>query len=61
MLTVDPDARARLKVSPAGTVKELMLTVVHFTAALTSSKDEMVPVQSLAAGAATTTAARKVS
>ena len=49
MFTVEPVASERLKVSPAGTVKELMLTVVHFTASLTSSRDEMLPVQ-LAAG-----------
>lgn len=59
MLTVVPDARARLKVSPAGTVKELTLTVVHFTAALTSSRDEMVPVQSLELGAVKATEAKK--
>ena len=54
MLTVVPSARARLNVSPAGTVNELMFTVVHLTAAATSSRDEIVPVQSVAAGAART-------
>lgn len=44
-LTVVPAARERSKVLPAGTMKELMLTVVHLTAAATSSKDEMVPTQ----------------
>ena len=44
MLTVVPDARARLKVCPAGTVNELMFTVVHLTAAETSLIDEIVPV-----------------
>ena len=53
MLTVVPSAKSRLNVSPAGTVNELMFTVVHFTAAATSSRDEIVPVQSVAAGAAT--------
>lgn len=55
MFTVVPVARSRLNVSPAGTVKELMFTVVHLTAAATSSKDEIVPVQSLAVGEAQTT------
>ena len=55
MLTVVPSARERSNVFPAGTVNELMFTVVHLTAAETSSKDEMVPVQSVAAGAAVTT------
>ena len=49
MLTVVPSARSRLNVSPAGTVNELMTTVVHFTASSTSSREAMVPVQSLAA------------
>ena len=53
MFTVVPSANLRSNVLPAGTVKELMFTVVHLTAAETSSRDEMVPVQSLAAGAAT--------
>lgn len=44
MFTVVPSARSRLNVSPAGTVKELMFTVVHLTAEETSSMDEMVPV-----------------
>ena len=52
MFTVVPSANLRSNVLPAGTVKELMFTVVHLTAAETSSRDEMVPVQSLAAGAA---------
>lgn len=52
MVTVEPDAKLRLSVSPAGTVKLLMTTVVHLTASDTSSKEEMVPVQSEAAGAA---------
>lgn len=58
MLTVVPVAKSRLSVSPAGTVNELMTTVVHLTASSTSSKEAMVPVQSLAAGAATTTPAK---
>ena len=44
MLTVVPSAKSRLNVSPAGTVNELMFTVVHLTAADTSDIDEMVPV-----------------
>ena len=40
-------------VLPAGTVNPLMFTVVHLTAAETSSSEEMVPVQSVAEGAAT--------
>ena len=59
MVTVEPDARLRLKVSPAGTVKLLMTTVVHFTAAATSSMEEIVPVQSEAAGAALTATVKK--
>lgn len=47
MFTVVPSARSRLKVSPAGTVNELMLTVVHSTASSTSSREEMVPVQAV--------------
>ena len=35
----------------------LMFTVVHLTASSTSSKDEIVPVQSVAAGAARTACA----
>lgn len=58
MVTVEPDANSRLNVSPAGTVKLLMTTVVHLTASDTSSMEEMVPVQS-AAGAALTATAKK--
>ncbi len=50
---MEPDARSNSNVLPAGTVNELMFTVVHLTAAATSSSEEMVPVQSVAAGAAT--------
>lgn len=35
-LTVDPDNRLRENCCPAGTVKALMFTVVHATAAVTS-------------------------
>lgn len=38
-----------MKPSPAGTVKPLMLTVVQLFAPLTSSRELMVAVQSLAA------------
>ena len=44
MVTVEPDARSSSNVSPAGTVKPLMTTVVHLTASETSSREEMVPV-----------------
>ncbi len=37
---------------PAGTVNALMTTVLHFTAAETSSREAMVPVHALAVGAA---------
>ena len=49
MLTVAPVASLRARVSPAGTVNELMLTVVHLTASSTSSKDEIVPVHGVEA------------
>ena len=52
MLTVVPSARSSSKVSPAGTVNELIFTVVHLTALETSDIEEMVPVQELALGAA---------
>jgi len=39
-------------VSPAGTVNELMFTVVHLTALLTSFKEEIVPTQLLLAAEA---------
>ncbi len=58
MFTVVPVARSRLNVSPAGTVNELMFTVVHLTASSTSSNDEIVPVQSVADGAASATRAK---
>ena len=57
MLTVVPSRRDREKVSPAGTVNPLMFTVVHLTASSTSSRDEIVPVQSVAAGAPRTACA----
>lgn len=44
MFTVVLSSRSKLNVSPAGTVNELMFTVVHLTAEETSSMDEMVPV-----------------
>lgn len=52
MVTVVPSRRGRSNVLPAGTVNALMTTVLHFTAAETSSREAMVPVQALAAGAA---------
>ncbi len=52
-LTVVPSARLKSNVLPAGTVNAFMFTVVHLTAAETSSSDEIVPVQSVAEGAAT--------
>ena len=52
MLTVVPSARARLSVLPAGTVNELMFTVVHLTASETSSSDEIVPTHALGAATA---------
>lgn len=58
-MTVEPEAKLRSNVLPAGTVKLLMTTVVHLTAAATSSNEEIVPVQSEAAGAALIEAARK--
>lgn len=45
--TVVPSNRLREKVSPAGTVNELILTVVHLTAELTSLSDEISPTQLL--------------
>lgn len=53
MFTVVSSAKSSSNVSPAGTVNELMLTVVHFTASATSDIEEMVPVQEVALGAAT--------
>lgn len=50
MLTVVPDASSRLNVSPAGTVNEFILTVVHLTASDTSSSEDIVPVQVAEAG-----------
>lgn len=47
-MTVDPVASLRVNVCPAGTVKELIMTVVHSTADDTSSKVEMVPVHDAA-------------
>lgn len=47
MLTVVPESRFSVKDDPAGTVKLFTLIAVHFTAADTSDKEEMVPVQSL--------------
>lgn len=44
-----PDTRDSEKVSPAGTVNALILTVVHSTASLTSLMEEMVPTQALGA------------
>ncbi len=61
MLTVVPVPSLRSKVSPAGTVNELMFTVAHLTASSTSSRDEIVPTQSCgvdAAVAGTATMAR---
>ena len=49
MLTTELSASSRLNVSPAGTVNELMFTVVHLTALETSDKDEIVPVQGVLA------------
>ena len=46
MFTVVPERRVRANDDPAGTVKPLTLIVVHLTAADTSERDEMVPVQS---------------
>lgn len=51
-LTVVPSNSSRSKVEPAVTVNELMLMVVHSTAAATSERLEMVPVHRLAAGEA---------
>lgn len=45
--TVVPVNRLREKVLPAGTVNELMFTVVHLTAELTSLSDEISPTQLL--------------
>ena len=47
MLTVVPSSRFNANVLPAGTVNELIFTVVHWTALVTSSKDEIVPTQLL--------------
>ena len=52
MFTVVPVCRARLNVTPGGTVNELMLMVAHSMASSTSSNDEIVPVQALPLGAA---------
>lgn len=51
-MTVVPSARSNSNVSPAGTVNELIFTVVHLTALDTSDIEEMVPVHELALGAA---------
>jgi hypothetical protein len=45
IFTVVPSSKLRSNVSPAGTVNELMFTVVHLTALETSDMEEMVPVQ----------------
>ena len=42
-----PVNRSREKVSPAGTVNELIFTVVHLTAEPTSPSDEISPIQLL--------------
>lgn len=60
-LTVDPSAKSRVKVSPAGTVKALITTVVQSLALDASSMELMVVVQSaprLCRGAAKTRAER---
>lgn len=54
IFTVVPVSKARLNVTPAGTVNELTLIVVHVMASATSSNDEIVPVQLLPLGAAVT-------
>ena len=59
MVTVEPEANLRSNVLPAGTVKLLITTLVHLTALATSSKEEMVPVQSEVEGAALIAAAKK--
>lgn len=45
-------ASESVKPSPAGTVKPLMLTVVHFSAAETSLRELMVAVQGVEAASA---------
>lgn len=44
IVTVLPEASGRLNVWPAGTVKELITTVVHLTAFAISFRDAIVPV-----------------
>lgn len=61
MFTVVPVARSSSNVSPAGTVKEFMFTVVHLTAAATSDMDEMVPVQAEVASATSPLGAARAS
>jgi hypothetical protein len=56
--TVVPARRARLNVDPAGTVKPLMFTVVHATAAVTSESEEIVPVHAAAQRTANASIAR---
>jgi hypothetical protein len=60
MLTVVPARRLMSNVFPAGTVNELMLTVVHLTAAATSSSDAIVPVHAASARAVMTSTMRDV-
>jgi hypothetical protein len=50
MFTVVPSIRSSVKVSPAGTVNELIVTVVHSTALATSLIDEIVPAHSVERG-----------
>lgn len=47
--TVVPEASERVNPSPAGTVKLLMLTVVHFSAADTSERELIVAVHGVVA------------